>query len=133
MLRKCRLVEQMIRNASSGRLRNSATNSAFWNQNDSARRKCACAGRVTIIRSQGSFGEGVTGMKDMKNLRLARGVHAIDANSSALHNKETLAQGSPSRKRVSPLSRLMTLENELISGISGDRNPSKICERSREF
>ena len=27
----------------------------------------------------------------------------------------------------------MTLENELISVISGDRNPAKICERSKEF
>ena len=45
---------------------------------------------ITIIRSQGSFGKGVAGMKDMDNLRLARGVHAIDANSAPLHNKETL-------------------------------------------
>jgi hypothetical protein len=72
-------------------------------------------------------------MKDMDNLRLSRGVHAIDDNSATLDNKETLTGVLLREKGFPLLSSLITLENELILVISGGRSPSKICERSREF
>ena len=37
-------------------------------------------------------------MKDMDNLRISRGVHAIDDNSATLDNKETLTGFSFAKK-----------------------------------
>ena len=43
------------------------------------------------------------------------------------------SHGSPSRKRYSPFSRFLSVENELISAIPAEGRPAKTRERSNEF